>query len=162
LPKGWRVRPNCLRYISDLPACGRHRRSPASAALGRRLGRVDRPTGVVALDEAIGVGVDRFGHADFSSGVPDFDLAPWACRVEGQRDGLPDEHCIDFVEAAAQTHGAVAGDLALLFEVKERGEVEPRLGQAYFVADLRTAVERRLAYALVRSVVVLALDPSQL
>jgi hypothetical protein len=63
----------------------------------------------------------------------DLDLALRARGVEAQRDGLPDEHGIDFIEAAAQAHRAVARDFAFLFEEKERGEIEPWFGQADLV-----------------------------
>src|SRR5262245_38290043 len=99
---------------------------------------------MVALHEAVGIGVDWPRGLDLLAAMPDVDRAAFLRRVVAQDHGFADERSVDLVEHAIEAAGAIACDAALLLEEEELAQVELGPGNADIGRPHRPRVERRL------------------
>jgi hypothetical protein len=115
----------------------------------------------VALDEAIGVGIERPGERARLLRVPDFNRSPGRCGgIVAQGNVFSDERGIHLIDDAVEAHGAVFLDLALGLEEEDLVEVQGRVWEVHLIGAAGPALQRGLPLqGAVGGVVVLAFDP---
>ena len=154
------VHQNTFARSSSSRSTSARMERPSGEIGGGGLGDDEVPGRVVALDEAVGEGVDAARDLDRLALVPDLDraLVRLLRGVEAEGDALADERGVDLEGDAIERDGAVLLDVALL--LGEEVVAEVGRGHAHTFAGAGPLVGGALvAEAAVRSVVVFALDP---
>ena len=114
----------------------------------------------LTFDKAVGVQIDGACLLQGLVLMPDLDRLAGAAGVIAQRHPFADQGGIDFIDDAVEADGAIGIDLTHGLEQKQRVKIGGGADKGDLLGGRRPAIKRRLsAQALVRVVVVFALDP---